>query len=75
MSNVEAAIEYLQFLRKHGRGKEIVHVVMVEEEQQKRVKNKSVAISLMIRAWREGLSDVVLDKIMAELDAVESGAR
>ena len=108
MPNVESAIEFLQFLRKHGRGKELVHVVMVEEEQQKRVKNpaastrfvlvcdtpeayselhaekdriikrvknKSVAISLMIRAWREGLSDVVLDKIMAELDAVESGAR
>jgi|SRR6516164_832536 len=109
MPNIDAAIEYLIHQRKQaGHGREMVHLVMVEREQEKRiknpqastrfvmvcdtpeayselhaekdriikrVKNKSVAISLMIRAWREGLSDVVLDKIMAELDAVESGAR
>ena len=35
----------------------------------KRVRNKSIALTLMHRAWREALSDAELDKIMAELDS------
>lgn len=40
----------------------------------KRVGNKSIALSLVVKAWREALSDGELDKIMAALDAIESGA-
>lgn len=32
----------------------------------KRVHNKSIALGLIIRAWREGLSDSDLDRILAE---------
>lgn len=32
----------------------------------KRVHNKSIALSLITRAWREGLSDGEIDRIMAE---------
>jgi hypothetical protein len=39
------------------------------ERIMKRVHNKSVALSLCIRAWREGLSDAEIDRIMAEEDA------
>jgi len=107
MPNVEAAIEYLRFLSRQGRGHETVHVVLVEEEQKKRIRNerkstrfvlvcstpeeyselhaereriyrkvkdKSIMIGLFIRALREGLSDVVLDQILAQLEIVEQGA-
>jgi hypothetical protein len=33
-----------------------------------RCKNKSVAISLMIQAWREGLADIEIDRLLAEKD-------
>lgn len=36
-----------------------------------RVKNKSVAITLVTRAWAEALSDAEIDKLMAALDAQE----
>lgn len=39
----------------------------------KKVVNKSVAIDLMTRAWRDGLSDVILDRILAEMD-IQEGA-
>ena len=39
----------------------------------KRVKNKSIMLSLMEKAWAEALSDAELDRIMAALDAIESG--
>ena len=39
-----------------------------------RVKNKAIAMELMHQAWRDALSNGVLDVIMAQLDAVESGA-
>jgi len=32
----------------------------------KRARNKAVAISLMIRAWREGLADAEIDRLLAE---------
>src|SRR5579872_4105515 len=35
------------------------------------VKNKSVALSLVVKAWQEALSDAELDKIMAVMDAPE----
>lgn len=35
----------------------------------RRVKNKSVALSLAVRAWQEALSDRELDRIMAAMDA------
>lgn len=41
----------------------------------KRVGNKSVALSLIHQAWRDALSDRVLDQILAQLDAVESGVQ
>ena len=108
MPDIDAAIERLIYERAKGHGREKIHVVFVEREQErrimnprrstrftlvcdtpeayselhaerdriiKRVKNKSVAISLMIRAWRDALSDANLDRILAELDAVESGAK
>ncbi len=34
----------------------------------KRVGNKSIALDLMCRAWREALCDSEIDKIMAELE-------
>jgi hypothetical protein len=37
----------------------------------KRVRNKSIMIDLMIRAWTEALSDGELDKIMAAMDGPE----
>jgi hypothetical protein len=37
----------------------------------KRVGNKSVAITLVTRAWREGLSDAAIDRLMAILDSPE----
>jgi hypothetical protein len=37
----------------------------------RKVGNKSIAISLVTRAWREGLSDPALDRLLAALDAVE----
>jgi hypothetical protein len=40
-----------------------------------RVKNKSIMLSLMERAWAEALSDAELDRILAAMDAVESGAK
>ena len=39
----------------------------------KRVKNKSIMLSLMEKAWAEALADAELDRIMAQLDAIESG--
>lgn len=39
----------------------------------RRVKNKSIMLSLMEKSWAEALSDAELDKIMASLDAVEHG--
>lgn len=35
----------------------------------KRVHNKSIALELITRAWREGLSDLELDRILAEGEA------
>lgn len=32
----------------------------------KRARNKSVAVSLLIQAWREGLSDREIDRLLAE---------
>ena len=32
----------------------------------RKVRNKSVMLTMMVRAWREGLSDPELDRIMAE---------
>jgi hypothetical protein len=40
----------------------------------KRIGNKSIALSLIHRALRDALADPILDQIMAQLDAVESGA-
>ena len=37
----------------------------------KRVHNKSVALSLIVKAWREALSDGEIDRIMAALDEVQ----
>jgi len=34
----------------------------------RRVKNKSIALDLMQRAWREALSNAELDKVMAEME-------
>lgn len=34
----------------------------------KRIRNKSIALTLMHRAWREALSDGELDKILAEME-------
>jgi len=39
MPSVTMAIEYLKQLQTNGRGEEKVHVVMVEEEQKKRIAN------------------------------------
>lgn len=36
----------------------------------KRAGNKQVAISLLIRAWRDALSDQVIDKILAVMEEV-----
>ena len=99
MPSIRAAIERLRYEMDHGNANEPVHLVFVEREQNKRIKNpeastrfvmecddaqayselhaerdriikrarnKSVAISLMIRAWREGLSNAELDRLMAE---------
>jgi hypothetical protein len=107
MATVSAELEKLKWLVSKGRGNEPCHVILIEEEQKKRIKNerkstrfvlvcdtpeayselhtererifkrvrnKSVAISLMIRCWREGLSDPVLDEIVAQMDAIEAGA-
>lgn len=38
----------------------------------RRVKNKSVALSLFVRALQEALSDAELDRIMAVMDAPEA---
>jgi hypothetical protein len=38
----------------------------------KRVKNKSIALDLMHRAWHDALSDGEIDRIMAEMDGPES---
>lgn len=35
----------------------------------RRVHNKSVALSLLVRAWRDALADSELDKLMAVMDA------
>jgi hypothetical protein len=32
----------------------------------RKVRNKSVMLTMMVRAWREGLADSELDRIMAE---------
>lgn len=40
----------------------------------RRVKDKSIMLNLMERALSEALCDAELDRIMAALDAVESGA-
>lgn len=37
----------------------------------RRVGNKSMALSLVVRAWKDALADGELDKIMAELDVQE----
>lgn len=37
----------------------------------RRVKNKSIMLSLMERAWEEALSNATLDKIMAEMEGPE----
>ena len=37
----------------------------------RRVHNKSVALSLVVKAWQEALSDAELDRIMAAMDAPE----
>lgn len=34
----------------------------------RRVRNKSIMLSLMVRAWHEALSDQELDRIMARMD-------
>ena len=39
MPSIEMGIEYLQQLRRQGRGSEKIHIVLVEEEQKKRIKN------------------------------------
>jgi hypothetical protein len=39
MPSVSLAIEYLKDLERKGRGREKVHVVLVEEEQKKRIEN------------------------------------
>jgi hypothetical protein len=39
MPNVRMAIEYLKDLDRKGRGNEVVHVVLVEEEAKKRKEN------------------------------------
>lgn len=39
----------------------------------RRVRNKAVMLSLMERAWREALSNQNLDRIIAEMDAIDSG--
>lgn len=105
MPSKRAAAEYLKFEVEHGRGDEPIHIVDIQKEQKKRIKNpdkstrfvlvcdtpeaysamhaerdriikrcgnKSVAISLMIRAWQEALSDQALDRILAQLEAIEN---
>jgi hypothetical protein len=37
----------------------------------RRVHNKSIALSLIVKAWKEALADSELDKIMAVMDAPE----
>ena len=39
----------------------------------RKVKNKSIMLTLMEKAWAEALSDSELDRIMAAVDAVEAG--
>lgn len=41
------------------------------ERIMKRVKNKSVCLSLVVRAWQEALSDRELDKILAAMEIEE----
>jgi hypothetical protein len=36
----------------------------------RRVKNKSVALSLIVRAWQEALSDPELDRILAAMEGL-----
>jgi len=97
--SIRAALERLRYEVSQGRENEPVHIVFVEREQKKRIKNpegstrfvmecddpvayselhaernriikrarnKAVAISLMIRAWREGLADGEIDRLLAE---------
>ena len=40
MPSIDMGIEYLQQLRRQGRGTEKIHIVLIEEEQKKRIKNE-----------------------------------
>ena len=104
MPSARLAYEKLKWMVEHGRAEEVVHIVLVEQEQKERiankkrkqnfvlctgdpdlcakferekdrvyrkVRNKSLMLTLLERAWEEALSDSELDKILAAMEMQE----
>jgi len=101
MPSARLAYEKLKWMVEHGRAEEVVHIVLVEQEQKERIKNKkrkqnfvlctgdpdlcsefeaekdrifrrvrnkTLMLELMVRAWRDALSDTEIDRVLARIE-------